>query len=174
MFKVSYLSPIGPLVLIASGGRIVYCNWSSSDCKYKEKSLIEKLDGCESEEDRVVINRAICQLDEYFERKRELFDLPIEFIGSEFQKFVWLSICKIGYGRTISYKELAQMIGKPTAVRAVANACGANPLGIIIPCHRVVSSLGKLGGYTGGLNKKIALLQLENQNNDFIYKDEFR
>lgn len=104
------------------------------------------------------------QLNEYFENKREEFTIPIKLIGSPFQIKVWKELLKIPYGQTISYKEQATNIGKPTAFRAVANANAQNSLMILVPCHRVISSSGKLSGYAGGVSNKAALLKLEKSN----------
>jgi methylated-DNA-[protein]-cysteine S-methyltransferase len=101
------------------------------------------------------------QLEEYFERKRKTFELPLEIIGTDFQKIVWNALIKIKYGKTISYKELALRIGNVKKIRAVAQANGANPLPILIPCHRVIGSNGNLVGYGGGLDVKEKLLKLE-------------
>ncbi|ASG67464.1 hypothetical protein fh0823_00640 [Francisella halioticida] len=89
------------------------------------------------------------------------FSIPLKLTGTEFQKQVWQELLNIPYGETISYQQEAINIGKPTAFRAVANANGKNLLPIIIPCHRVINANGKLGGYTGGLEKKKLLLKLE-------------
>jgi len=105
------------------------------------------------------------QLREYFERKRKAFDLPLEIIGTDFQKRVWKELLKIHYGGTISYKELALRLGNLKTIRAAARANGANPLPIIIPCHRVIGSNGKLVGYGGGLDVKEKLLELEGSKN---------
>ena len=95
-------------------------------------------------------------------------DIPVDIYGTEFQAKVWTAIKAIPYGQTKSYSELAEEIGMPTAYRAVANACGANPVPLIIPCHRVVGKKGNLGGYGPGLDKKKFLLDLEkiNKNKD--------
>jgi methylated-DNA-[protein]-cysteine S-methyltransferase len=105
------------------------------------------------------------QLREYFENKRKVFDLPLEIIGTDFQKRVWKELTKILYGETISYKELAIRLGNLKTIRAAARANGANPLPIIIPCHRVIGSDGKMVGYGGGLNVKEKLLELEGSKN---------
>jgi len=105
------------------------------------------------------------QLREYFENKRKVFDLPLEIIGTDFQKRVWKELIKIPYGETISYKELAIRLGNLKTIRAAARANGANPLPIIIPCHRVIGSDGKMVGYGGGLNVKEKLLELEGSKN---------
>jgi len=101
------------------------------------------------------------QLQEYFSGNRVNFDLIVRPEGTLFQKQVWEEMQKIPFGETVTYAELAKRVGRPEAWRAVANACGKNPIVIIIPCHRVVGSYGKLGGYSGGLDKKQWLLQHE-------------
>ena len=101
------------------------------------------------------------QLKEYFNRKRKEFDLPLEIRGTDFQKKVWNELTKIPYGETISYGELANRMGDKNLMRAVAAANGANPIPIIIPCHRVIGSDGSLTGYAGGLDVKKKLLELE-------------
>ena len=101
------------------------------------------------------------QLDEYFAQKRTSFDLPLSVTGTEFQEQVWLSLAEIPYGETISYAELARWVGRPQAFRAVGQANGANPIPVILPCHRVIAADGTIGGYGGGLPVKRALLELE-------------
>jgi O-6-methylguanine DNA methyltransferase len=101
------------------------------------------------------------QLDEYFSGRRRQFDLPLDLEGTEFQQRVWRSVSAIPYGQTRSYAQIAATIGSPKAVRAVGAANGANPVAIIVPCHRVIASGGGLGGYGGGLELKRRLLALE-------------
>lgn len=101
------------------------------------------------------------QLQEYFEKKRTLFDLPFQLNGTHFQQKVWNELQNIPYGRTISYLELSKRIGDVKAIRAVGHANGQNPLPIIIPCHRVIGSDGSLTGFSGGLWRKKKLLQHE-------------
>jgi methylated-DNA-[protein]-cysteine S-methyltransferase len=101
------------------------------------------------------------QLDEYFDMRRKKFDIPIVMVGTFFQKSVWNALLKIPYGTTASYLQLAQNINNKKAVRAVANANGANSMAIIIPCHRIIGSDGELTGYAGGLTLKKKLLDLE-------------
>ena len=110
----------------------------------------------------LVLLTAIQQLQDYAKGKLETFDLPLDIsLGTPFQQRVWRALQTIPYGQTISYAQLAERIGQPTAYRAVANANGKNPFSIIIPCHRVIASGGGLGGYTGGLDKKRYLLGIE-------------
>ncbi len=108
-----------------------------------------------------VIKETKQQLDEYFLCERKEFDIPLLTIGTDFQKSVWNALMKVPYGYTSTYLELAKEIDNPKAVRAVANANGANAIGIIIPCHRIIGTNGKLTGYAGGLPVKKRLLKLE-------------
>jgi methylated-DNA-[protein]-cysteine S-methyltransferase len=101
------------------------------------------------------------QLVEYFAGKRKEFELPVSFIGTDFEIKVWRQLLKIPYGKTMSYQDVAKKIKNPKAVRAVGGASGRNMLPIIIPCHRVINASGKLGGYAGGLEIKQYLLNLE-------------
>ena len=104
---------------------------------------------------------ALGQLEEYFAGERQTFELPFEIGGSPFQRQVWEQLRAIPYGTTVSYKELAQRLGRPGEAREVGAAVGRTPLPILIPCHRVVASNGDLTGYLGGLQRKQALLDLE-------------
>ena len=101
------------------------------------------------------------QLIEYFEGKRKIFSIPIDLQGTRFQLKVWNELIKIPYGTTTTYLEIAKRIGNPKAVRAVGTAIGKNPICIIIPCHRVISSDGSIGGYSGGVDNKKKLIYLE-------------
>ena len=102
------------------------------------------------------------ELNEYFSGTRKVFNVPLEPDGTDFRKKVWLALSDIPYGKTISYKELAIRLGDLKAIRAVGTANGANPIPVIIPCHRVIGSNGDLTGYAGGLPIKKKLLDLEN------------
>ena len=108
-----------------------------------------------------VITQTATQLDEYFAGKRRVFNIPLLFVGTEFQKKVWNALLHIPFGTTISYADLAQRIAMPTAVRAVANANRANALSVIVPCHRVIGADGSLTGYSGGIEVKRWLLKHE-------------
>lgn len=114
-----------------------------------------------------LLSMATIQLDEYFQGKRTTFSLPFKLIGTPFQLAVWKELQNIPYGKTTSYKEIAQKINKPKAYRAVGMANNKNPLPIIIPCHRVIGSNGKLIGYAGGLKLKNYLLELEKSHTNF-------
>lgn len=101
------------------------------------------------------------QVEAFFLGKRKEFSLPFHLSGTPFQVRVWEELQKIPYGKTISYKELAKRLGDPKSIRAAATANGANPLALIVPCHRVIGTDGSLVGYAGGLSRKKALLELE-------------
>jgi len=101
------------------------------------------------------------QLNEYFSKKRTEFDLPIDLVGTDFQKQVWEALLKIPYGQTETYLGLSKSIGDEKAIRAVSTANGANAISIIVPCHRIIGSDNSLVGYAGGLQAKKKLLQLE-------------
>jgi len=112
-------------------------------------------------DEHAVLNQTKLQLEEYFSGRRTQFDLPLAAKGTDFQQSVWQALCKIPYGETWSYQQLADEIGNPKAVRAVGLANGKNPISVIVPCHRVIGKNGKLTGYAGGVETKEKLLQLE-------------
>ena len=159
--RMDFLSPFGWLTLISHEGRLIYCNWRHPECEKKLLRIYSHLKDTQSYEDENILTETCRQLEEYFCGHRKDFDIPYQLIGTEFQKRIWEKLKLIGYGETVSYKELSKMAVQDNAVRAVAHACGANPLAIILPCHRVIASNGSLGGYTGGIDKKISLLNLE-------------
>lgn len=108
-----------------------------------------------------VMRPYVSQLAEYFEGSRQTFTLPLDMRGTQFQREVWMALSGIPFGATRSYSEIAALVGRPKAVRAVGAANGANPLPIVIPCHRVIGKSGDLTGYRGGLDIKISLLRHE-------------
>jgi methylated-DNA-[protein]-cysteine S-methyltransferase len=111
------------------------------------------------------VQKILKQMEEYFAGKRKIFEVVIDPSGTEFQKLVWKALQSIPYGETRTYKDVAIMIGRPFAYRAVGLANHNNPISIIIPCHRVIGSDGKLTGYAGGLEIKKELLELEKRHN---------
>jgi len=112
-----------------------------------------------------ILRKETVQLKRYFDgRRKRNFTVRIDIDGSNFQLKVWRALSRIPYGKVVSYSKLARLVKEPKAVRAVANACGKNPLPIIIPCHRVISKDGSLGGYTGGTYIKRSLLSIETHN----------
>ncbi len=125
-----------------------------------EISVLDK--GKVSEKVPKVLQRAVKQLDDYFQGKRTSFDFKINPKGTEFQKKVWRELCAIPFGKTMSYLELSKKLGDVKAIRAVASANAKNPIWIVVPCHRVIGSDGSLVGYAGGQYRKKWLLEHEN------------
>lgn len=117
-----------------------------------------------SEVETPIIKEAIRQLREYFDGERREFDLPLELVGTDFQKAAWNALLTIPYGQVRSYKQMAESVGNPKACRAIGLANNRNPVAIIVPCHRVIGANGKLVGYGGGLHIKEILLKLESKN----------
>lgn len=159
-----YFSLCGELVLASYVDKLCLCDWFDSPCYERNKRRIERyLKTSFKAETSSVLEDAKRQLDEYFAGNRKAFDIPLHLVGTDFQQQVWNELLNIPYGATTSYKEIAQSVGKPKAVRAVAGAIGANGISILIPCHRVVGSDNSLTGYAGGLEAKKMLLQIEAQ-----------
>jgi len=154
----------GELILGSSEGKICLCDWVYRTMRKQiDKRIQEGLNADYREGDSPLLKELEKQLDEYFLKKRTGFDLPLLTIGTDFQKAVWTALLGVKYGQTRTYSDLAEMIGKPEAVRAVGSANGANAISIIIPCHRIIGKDGSLGGYAGGVNTKRKLLELEGQ-----------
>lgn len=167
-----YESPCGTLLLGSYDGKLCLCDWQTEkhrgivDRRLKRMLKAEFREGTDN-----VIDKATAELDEYFEGKRKTFDIDILFVGTDFQKKVWNALLTIPYGTTVSYSKIAECIGMPKAVRAVANANGANAVSIFVPCHRVIGRDNTLVGYGGGLASKQTLLKLEG-NKDYIRQDD--
>lgn len=157
-----YESPCGVLVLGSFDGSLCLCDWQAGKRRGQAEERLRRLLDAECEAGTSdVIEKAVGQLDEFFAGTRRAFDVPLLFVGTAFQKSVWSELLKLPFGATVSYGEVARRIGRPGAVRAVANANGANAISIFVPCHRVVGSDGSLTGYAGGLDAKRTLLGLE-------------
>ena len=146
---------LGDLLLVATPSHLVGVYFSNQPSGPK-LSADWKMDPSHP-----ILRKAGKELQEYLAGKRTSFSVPISFNGTEFQREVWKQIARIPFGKTISYTELAHRAGAPRATRAAGTATGRNPLGIIIPCHRVVGKNGGMGGYAGGLDRKISLLKIE-------------
>lgn len=150
-------SPVGRLKLVATDSALVAVIWGNENPKrVRQAELVEQLD-------HPILLDAQQQLNEYFQGQRQTFELPLDFEGTEFQKKVWQALLNIPFGETRSYRQIAEQVGSPKAVRAVGAANGQNPISIIAPCHRVIGSSGKLVGFAGGLDNKEILLKLEQQ-----------
>ena len=146
-------TPFGAVAVCTARGRVV-------EVAFVESSVQSF---AESDSDSSLAKKAAKQLEEYFAGKRRSFELPLKFSGTKFQEQIWKEIAKVPFGETATYKDLATRIGKPKAARAVGGAVGANPIGIIVGCHRIIGSSGKLTGYSGGsgVPTKKKLLELE-------------
>lgn len=157
-----YESPCGTLVLGSLGDSLCLCDWAVVGHHEHVVNRLRRMLHAEIGKGiSDVTEEAARQLDEYFAGQRREFSIPLLFVGTDFQKTVWHYLLSIPYGHTISYGEMAQRIGMPKAVRAVANANGANAISIFAPCHRVIGSDHTLTGYGGGLDAKRWLLRLE-------------
>lgn len=163
MIRIQYYqSPCGELILGSYKGKLCLCDWQNEERRRLIDERIQKgLQTQYIEKESETITNAITQLDEYFNHRRKAFDIPLLFIGTDFQKSVWNELLNIPYGTTVSYAGLSERLGNPKAIRAVAAANGANAISIIVPCHRVIGSNQKLTGYAGGLPAKKLLLELE-------------
>ncbi len=165
-----YHSSCGDLMLGSFEGKLCLCNWiRERPMNVADIRLRRILQADYEEKTSEIIQEAGKQLDEYFSGKRTVFYIPLLFAGTEFQKSVWHKLLEIPYGTTLSYGELAKQLGVPKAVRAVANANGANAISIFVPCHRVIGSNRSLTGYAGGLEAKKRLLSLETGQNSFLW-----
>ncbi len=156
---------IGELILGSSGGRLCLLGFGHEETTRGIHGRIRRrLNAGFVERDDEVIAETRKQIDEYLNGRRREFDIPLLMVGSEFQKSVWNALMRVPYGTTASYLQIARAIGNEKAVRAVGSACKANPIAIIVPCHRIIGSDGGLGGYGGGLTVKEKLLRLEQRN----------
>lgn len=153
LFYAHLDSPIGPLLVAGDDERLHLISFPSGSRACDPESGWRRDDGHFPETFR--------QLRAYFDGDLTTFDLPLSFGGTDFQNRVWKTLCSIPFGETISYGELARRIGKPTASRAVGAANGANPLPIVVPCHRVIGSDRSLTGFGGGIETKRFLLEHE-------------
>ncbi|MDP6744037.1 MAG: methylated-DNA--[protein]-cysteine S-methyltransferase [SAR324 cluster bacterium] len=153
---------IGELILGSFEGKLCLLDFNYRKMRNAVDDRIKKgLNADFIEEDSEIIEKTRTELDEYFKENRREFDVPIQMVGTDFQKSVWNALLKVAYGTTSTYLQLAKDINNGKAVRAVAGANGANAIAIIIPCHRIIGSSGELVGYAGGLPTKKRLLTLE-------------
>lgn len=150
-------SPVGKLTLIATDKHLTALIWEN------DKVGRVNIDPGRYSDENIIINNAEKQLAEFFSGIRKTFDLPISLSGTDFQRKVWNALLHIPYGETRTYLQIAKELGNADAVRAVGLANGKNPISIIVPCHRVIGSSGKLVGFAGGVENKALLLQLEKE-----------
>ena len=157
-----YQSPVGELLIGSFKNQLCLCDWRHRQARQSiDKRIQSTLKATYLETNSSIIDTTIEQLSSYFRQDRKQFELPLLLLGTHFQQQVWQALQTIPYGTSLSYQALANSIDNKKAVRAVANANAANAISIIIPCHRVIASNGKLTGYAGGLNTKKQLLVLE-------------
>ncbi len=154
-------SPVGPVWVATTSVGICAVGLGAGQPEAFFAYLARHVGSEPARKDPTALTPALTQLREYFSRIRREFDLPLDVRGTAFQEAVWGQVARIPYGVTATYGEIAQRIERPGAARAVGAAVGANPLPILIPCHRVIGARGSLTGYGGGLEIKAALLRLE-------------
>ena len=157
----TYDSPQGPMLLVATDDGL--CGVYFDGQKYFPDSNEGKRDARHAP-----LRQAKLELKEYFAGRRKRFQVALDPQGTPFQRSIWKAISKVGFGETISYAELARRAGHPGSARAAGAATGRNPIGIIVPCHRIMGSDGTLTGYAGGLDRKRALLALEGIGRDLL------
>jgi methylated-DNA-[protein]-cysteine S-methyltransferase len=155
LFRAAADSPVGPLTIVASDAGIRAILWPDDDPKRV------RLDEAIDEPTHQVLVTAMVQLDEYFAGDRTEFDVPLDPVGTEFQRAAWAALRTIPYGTTVSYGEQAERMGDRRKARAVGAANGRNPISIVVPCHRVVGANGALTGFAGGVDTKAWLLAHE-------------
>ena len=159
-----YPSPCGELILASVGNELCLCDWSGMPCAERHKRRIGRYVKADFRmASSSVLEQAMRQLDDYFAGNSRKFDIPLRPFGTDFQLRVWRALLDIPYGETRSYREIAGKVGNAKGVRAVAQAIGANGIGVLIPCHRVIGTDHSLTGFAGGLAKKAFLLELERQ-----------
>lgn len=149
-------TPIGTLKLVADDAHLLAVLWPNDNPRRVSFAM-----GSQESNTNSVLLEAEKQLSEYFQEKRNAFSIPLRLVGTEFQRAVWSALNQIPFGETRSYGQIAAQVNRPTAFRAVGAANGRNPLSIVIPCHRVIGTNGKLTGFAGGLEVKTYLLDLE-------------
>jgi methylated-DNA-[protein]-cysteine S-methyltransferase len=159
---VTMESPVGTLTLTAAETALVGLSFETSRRPKRDNSAREEIT-------HPVLTVAINQLREYFAGERNVFELPLQLEGTDFQKRVWEQLLLIPFGETCSYGDIAHRLGDPKLTRAVGLANGSNPIAIVVPCHRVIGASGALTGFGGGLRNKAILLDLERQEPAFDF-----
>ncbi|MFA6009106.1 MAG: methylated-DNA--[protein]-cysteine S-methyltransferase [Desulfobacteraceae bacterium] len=143
---------LGYLIVVSDGERL-------SEIAFESES--SSMDVSDLKKDPTTMRPITSQIEAYLKGELKRFDLPLHLSGTPFQKSVWSELIKIPFGETRSYQDIAKAVGSPSASRAVGSACGKNPVPIVVPCHRVITKSGGLGGYSGGLGIKKTLLKIE-------------
>ena len=156
-----FATPFGGMLCASTEAGLAYVRLPRASGRGFAGWLRRHAPGAEVEEAWKPNRPAVQQILEFLDGKRDRFDLPLDLRGTDFQRRVWKALLRIPYGQTRTYAQIARSVGRPAAVRAVGAANGANPVALVVPCHRVVATGGKLGGYAGGLPLKARLLALE-------------
>jgi methylated-DNA-[protein]-cysteine S-methyltransferase len=155
LYYDTFKSPQGEMLLLATEAGLAGLYFKG------QKYFPKKHKAWEHAPDHAPLKQAKRELAEYFAGRRKRFEVELDPHGTPFQRSVWKAISRVGFGKTITYGTLAAKAGRPGSARAAGAATGRNPIGIIVPCHRIVGSNGSLTGYAGGLDRKRALLELE-------------
>jgi O-6-methylguanine DNA methyltransferase len=159
---IELVTPVGEMIAAANDTHLLLFEFARPGRRDAQLERVKRAFNCDFESgESPVFDRLRAQLDEYFRAGRTEFDIPLDTPGTPFQMLVWNELQRIPIGTTTTYKRVAEAIGQPSAVRAVAHANGDNRIAILIPCHRVIGSDGSLTGYGGGLTNKKKLLDLE-------------
>lgn len=160
--KTHIETPVGEMIACATNKGICLLEFNNrKNIEGQFQKTEKELNSIIVEEDNIHFDLLKKELTAYFKRELNQFTVPLDLIGTEFQKKVWQALLTIPYGKTVSYLQQSEVMGNPLSIRAVANANGMNKIAIIVPCHRVIGSNGKLTGYAGGLEKKRWLLNME-------------
>lgn len=158
----TYKSPVGEIILGAYEGKLCLADWKYRKMREQIDGRIQNgLNAKYLEGNAEILEQTENQLKSYFSGERQNFEIPLELVGTDFQKKVWDALVQIPYGKTETYLGLSKILGDEKAIRAVATANGANAISILVPCHRIIGSNGDLVGYAGGLSAKKRLLKLE-------------
>ena len=154
-------SPVGTLLAVAPDAALLALHFTHPDTVATRYEAVMQRYAARPDQEQPLLVQARRELTEYFSGRRQRFELPLEYPGTTFQQRVWRLLLEIPYGTTWSYRDMAVRLGDLQALRAVGGANGANPIAIVIPCHRVINATGALGGYGGGAWRKQLLLDLE-------------
>lgn len=162
-------TPLGEMIACATDKGICLLEFNNrKNIEGQFQKTAKALNANIVEESNIYFDQLKKELDAYFKKELKEFTVPLDLVGTEFQIKVWQALLTIPYGKTVSYMQQSEAMGSPLSIRAVANANGMNKIAIIVPCHRVIGSNGKLTGYAGGLERKKWLLNLENQEKNLF------
>jgi len=163
-------TPIGRILVAGTSAGVCRVCFPSEQPEHRYLWFNRYFSTLPIDEPHPVVDHAVSEIEEYFARQRQFFDVPLDLRGSEFQLRVWSELAQIPFGATTSYGELARRVGKPRGAWAIGNALGSNPVPIIVPCHRVIGHDQRLVGFGGGLSVKEKLLELEQARIPFLFQ----